>query len=72
MLELLILLNSDVSLYCDTFEMMHRYFYNLYRPFSIVVLYVLLLLVCVPQKLVLLYSGYFSMEFNFENFEFSV
>ena len=34
MLELLILLSSDISLYCNTFDMMHRYTWSLYRPIS--------------------------------------
>ena len=32
--ELLILLSSDVSPYCDTFDMMHRYSWSLYYPIS--------------------------------------
>ena len=34
MLELLILLSSDISLYRDTFDMMHRYTWSLYHPIS--------------------------------------
>ena len=34
MLELLILLSSDISPYCDTFDMMHQYTWSLYRPIS--------------------------------------
>ena len=34
MLELLILLISDISPYRDTFDMIHRYTWSLYRPIS--------------------------------------
>ena len=34
MLELLILLSSDISPYRDTFDMIHRYTWSLYRPIS--------------------------------------
>ena len=34
MLELLILLNSDILLYRDTFDMIHQYTWSLYRPIS--------------------------------------
>ena len=40
MLELLILLSSDVSLYRDTFEMMYQYSWSLYSPISTICLQV--------------------------------